>query len=168
MKFRITVILSLVIVLVLTGCGKKANVDENDSAIPEHSGEFQTAETTEDVDNTADEEFEKIEWPTSGIATMLPAPDWSDYGKIYSDSETMFWCDIECSALNDFTNYIEICKEHGFTENQHYTKGYGYYAETSDAQGVQITYNQWGESIGIEIRYDAESWDAYYKTHDVE
>ena len=185
MKKYITFILIFVSIFTFSGCNETHTQSNStstadtgtsvnntiESGLANESGHLQSEDQQETSLGDEDGlglELEEIEWPNSGIATALSAPTWSKYGKIYSNSESMFWCDIENSSLDDFTSYIDICKESGFTNNQHYTKGYGYYAESEDGKGVQISYNQWGNIVGIEVRYDAENWDAYYKKVDVE
>ncbi len=51
----------------------------------------------------------KISWPTSGLATQLPAPK-NPKGEIHSDTADEFWASLEGLKMEDRNAYIEACK----------------------------------------------------------
>lgn len=57
---------------------------------------------------------EKLEWPTTGLATVLPKPN-SDKGEVVIDNDDMFDANIDGWAKSDYDAYVEQCKERGFT-----------------------------------------------------
>ena len=57
---------------------------------------------------------ERLDWPTSGLATMLPKPE-SDAGSVsINDSET-FSASVDRYTQEQFESYVAQCQEMGFT-----------------------------------------------------
>ena len=67
-----------------------------------------------DIHLEAPEEYQKIQWPTNGLATFLPNPK-SDYGKISWNNQTTFIIHLGNTTVEDLTEYKEECKKKGFT-----------------------------------------------------
>ena len=81
----------------------------------------------------------KVEWPTSGPATKIPKPDFNiSIGKILDNNERNFIIIIGNVTLNDYNNYVKLCKEKGFNIN-YYDENHEYNA--NDDNGTHITIN---------------------------
>ena len=107
------------------------------------------------------DEYPEMTWPTFGIATKIPKPDWSNCGTIYIDTERWFWCDVGYSTLDNFNDYVKLCQEAGYNLNTVCKNGYFFYGEDEERRGLQIMYNEWGHSIGIEVQIetaDMQKW----------
>lgn len=99
-----------------------------------------------------EEESRKVEysWPKSGIATLLPEPE-SEYGDINSDSETFFSIDIYEVSQNEFNDYVERCKEEGFTVDYHGSSS-SYQADDAEGNSLSLYYYESREELSITIR----------------
>lgn len=88
------------------------------------------------VASTASEmEFTEIQWPDSDIAKLIPEPE-SKTGHIEWEASYGFVIDIANTDQEAFNNYIEACKERGFTID--YQRGDDfYYADNTD--GYRLT-----------------------------
>ncbi len=53
-------------------------------------------------------------WPTSGSSQYLPEPP-SSYGKIWDDDATKFKINVDKVTEDQYQEYVEECKEQGFT-----------------------------------------------------
>lgn len=95
------------------------------------------------------EKDEKLEWPTTGLATMLPKPS-SDKGEVHTNSDDTFWADVEEYSQSDFETYVEQCKEKGFTvEAENNALGYEAYSE--DGAHLILTYLDSSEEMSINL-----------------
>ena len=56
----------------------------------------------------------KLDWPSNGLATMLPEPD-TDKGKVEINSDTAFSATLAKYSSSDYSSYVDACKEKGFT-----------------------------------------------------
>jgi hypothetical protein len=65
------------------------------------------------ADAALEMEYGNIQWPDSGLGSMLPDPN-AQAGKIYSDTDTKFTAYVSDYSLDQYENYIEACKECGF------------------------------------------------------
>lgn len=93
-------------------------------------------------------------WPTSELVSLIPQPE-SKYGKINSESENYFSIDIYDMTNDQFEDYIEECKERGFTED--YTKWDGYYhAENADGFTIGLDYNEKEKEMSIMLNTPIE------------
>lgn len=102
-------------------------------------------------DNEVDK-TEEYKWPDSDIGRMIPLPD-SSYGKVSYESEDSFWIDIYDISDEQFENYIDECKNCGFTVD--YNKFDGYYsAEDKKGYSLSLTYNK--ETLSISMNAPAE------------
>ena len=86
------------------------------------------------------EEMGTMTWPTSGIATTLPVPSWAETdddgaitlkGDLSTDSEDYFYCHLGADSKDDYTDYVEACKEAGYTVD--YESGDTYYSADDEA-----------------------------------
>ena len=145
------ILMAIVIILCFTvaGCGKKTNME--DQATTEPVTEIPGAK-----------EFPEMSWPTFGIATKVPTPDWSNHGEILADSEMLFWCQLGNSTVEKFNDYVKACQDDGYTNNYYSMPGYFYYGEDSDGRAVQLTYDQYDHYIAIQVTGDAAGWTKWW------
>ena len=91
------------------------------------------------------DKYPEVEWPTYGFATKLPTPDWSNNGEIFTNLESHVHFIVGYTALDDFENYTEACKELGYTitgDASDVVNGFRYYAENDKGYGVLLRYEQ--------------------------
>lgn len=91
----------------------------------------------------------KYTWPSIGIATMIPAPD-AKYGKIMSESEDRFRIDIYFISQKEYNEYVDLCKEKGFTVDYYGSDSY-YSATDGDGNDLSIWYDNKNEEMSISI-----------------
>lgn len=112
------------------------------------------------IELTAPMTMEEISWPTSGLATNLPVPEWAEVdessgeaaltGEITADNTSYFRCYLSIDSIDDYTAYIEDCEEAGFTV---------------DAESGDTTYSaQNAEGYQLDLRYYDEDSSSYYGT----
>lgn len=90
-----------------------------------------------------------IDWPSSGLATQLPKPK-STKGEIHTNDEESLWIDIANFSESDFADYVEQCKEKGFTvDAKSGTTSYKAYSE--DGHKLDLSFY----SDEMSIRLDA-------------
>lgn len=77
-------------------------------------------------------------WPESGIAAVLPKPDLT-YGKINLNSDSYFDLDVYNAYANDFTVYVNACRQKGFTVDASTSTGQ-YDAFNEDGYEVELMY----------------------------
>ncbi|MBR1703360.1 MAG: zinc-ribbon domain-containing protein [Lachnospiraceae bacterium] len=81
---------------------------------------------------------DKLDWPTTGIATNIPKPS-TKYGNIITNRENSFYASLEKVSQSDYNKYIELCKGMGYTlESNSDTNGYE--AFNADGYKLQILY----------------------------
>jgi len=91
----------------------------------------------------APEKMENINWPTTGLGSMLPIPN-STKGKINSESSSSFRVHIGNMTMEDFNKYIEECKNKGFSEDfnkqedRYYAKDYKGYRLSLQYLGFNV------------------------------
>lgn len=91
----------------------------------------------------------KYSWPTTGIAALLPQPE-SEYGKINSESEDYFSINIYDVSADEYSDYVDSCKEEGFTVDYSGTST-SYYADDEDGNSISVSYDEDEEEMGIWI-----------------
>lgn len=106
----------------------------------------------------APEELDTLEWPDSGLAVLLPVPN-SDIGRILCDSSDEFAVHIGNMTTEQFNEYVEQCKEKGFTLNSNKTETV-YTAESSDNYTLRVDYEGFN-IISIEISKMEDQLDLY-------
>lgn len=101
------------------------------------------------VTGCASSSSEKLEWPTSGLAAVLPEPP-TDKGKISTNSDDSFYASLDQCSSGDFNNYVEACKEKGFSvEASNSTNGFEAYTE--DGHHLNLSYSESSEKITISL-----------------
>ncbi len=86
------------------------------------------------------EEFKELKWPTDGLAQMLPKPE-STYGKISTESSTLFYAYIGDTSLDQYDAYVNACKAQGFTVD--YSKSESHFdAENESGYDLSLRYEE--------------------------
>ena len=94
---------------------------------------------------------EPLDWPTTGLATMLPEPP-HDKGTIISNSDTLFSADVEQCSADDYSSYVTACSEKGFNvEAESDTDSYTAF----NSEGYKLSLMYWDSSEKIDISLDA-------------
>ena len=95
-------------------------------------------------------------WPTTGIATLLPEPN-LEYGKIMSESSDYFAIDLYFAEEKDFEDYVDKCKDKGFTVDYSLTSSHFSAKDANGNKGVAVAgCGSWGFGVTTHSR-DAES-----------
>lgn len=84
----------------------------------------------------AEYDNQTFEWPTSGLATLLPEPS-TDKGAINSNSDTYLYVELRGCNESDYTDYLEQCKMAGFTIEPS-TTSTSYYAYDEDGNRLGL------------------------------
>lgn len=98
-----------------------------------------------------DREEKKTEytWPDSTLAGMLPQPD-SKYGRISRESEDSLQIDIYKVSPKQFEEYIEKCKENGFTIDYSRTDS-TYMADNATGHSLRLYYDDGEKDLSISL-----------------
>lgn len=98
--------------------------------------------------NKTDKKVE-YRWPDSELASMIPKPD-SKYGKVSIESESSFLIDIYDISSNQYEDYIDACKNSGFTVD--YNKFDGFYSADNEAgYSLNLSYDDEDEELSISL-----------------
>ena len=111
-----------------------------------------------------------LNWPSVGLATMLPAPP-SMTGRLHMDNADLFNVDVSEVSSEQFREYVEACRENGFTvdysqSNDYYTakneEGYDLYLRISDenVMTVRLSAPQPDETENNAVESDETETDA--------
>lgn len=88
---------------------------------------------------------EKLNWPSSGLAKNLPDPP-AKYGTITADNNDLFDVDFEKMTADDYRNYINDCKDKGFTIDPD-ESGSSYSAYNDDGFKLVIDYSDYNNML---------------------
>lgn len=95
---------------------------------------------------------ERLDWPTSGLATMLPKPD-SDAGSVIVNSDESFSASVDDYTQEKYDSYVAQCQEMGFTVEVE--NGTGTYAAYSE-EGYHLSLTFFDSSAGsMNVTLDA-------------
>ena len=97
------------------------------------------------------EEPERFDWPTTGLAAMLPEPS-VDTGSVSINSEDSFSADVEGYARSDYEGYAAQCQERGFTVDA--SEG-GDSFEAYNAEGYHLRLSFYDSMEEMDIHLDA-------------
>lgn len=131
MKKIIVFLLVVTMMLLMVACGRSSNT---------------TAENVPSVET--EETYAEFSWPTSDIAKLLPVPK-SNIGKIGWEASYGFVIDVAETSNKDFKDYVDACKDAGFTENYRSGDDF-YYADNKDSYHVSLNYKD-GDVMFIRI-----------------
>lgn len=99
-------------------------------------------------------EMDNIQWPTSNLAQLVPAPK-STIGKISTDSSDRLRVYVGNTSLEDYNTYVNDCSQKGFSVD--YDKGEKSY-DAKDSNGNEISLRYTGlNTMTIEITKPEET-----------
>lgn len=94
---------------------------------------------------------EKIVWDDIILGEMLPEPP-GDKGDIHSNSADDLWIDINDLSDKQFNDYVEACKEKGFTvDAESNSSSY----EAYNAEGYNLRLSHYGNNADMSIQLEA-------------
>lgn len=175
-KFTIAAII-LSVCLMFVGCTTSIeselttvpiDISEEESIVEETLVEAEESEISVEDTFPDAKEFPEIEWPTFGAATKVPTPTWSNRGEFLgtSESESYLWVQVGYSSLNDFSNYIKLCQDWGYTENAYIDYDCLtpiYYGEDESGCAIQLTYNTFDYYMAIQYTADTSDWSKWWE-----
>ena len=94
---------------------------------------------------------EKVVWEDLVLGSKLPEPP-AINGKIHYNSAEELWLDINDVSSKQFNDYIEACKEKGFTIEAE-SDSYSYDAFNQDGYKLNLTH--YGENSDLDIKLEA-------------
>lgn len=94
---------------------------------------------------------EKLEWPTTGISTILPEPQ-SKSGSIHTDRDESFIAEVSISSSSEYESYKKTCIDNGFTIDSK-DSNYGY--EAYNTEGYRLSLSYWSSNNSFSIDLDA-------------
>lgn len=94
-------------------------------------------------------EYEKYDWDEVVLADMLPKPA-SPYGEIISNSEDYLSLDVTKTTEAQYKDYIEACKEKGFTIDTE-TTGSFFYAYNDKGYKLSLSYYDYNSEMHISL-----------------
>ena len=97
--------------------------------------------------NMAD--YEKYAWNEIVLADMLPTPE-SPYGEIISNSDSYLALYVNKATQEEYTQYIEACKEKGFTIDTE-TSGSFFYAYNEAGYKLSLSYYDYSNEMHINL-----------------
>ncbi len=103
-----------------------------------------------DIQLDAPETLAPFEWPTNGLALLLPQPA-SAVGRTMQDSGTAFEIKVGETTPEVYKAYVKACEEAGFTANHNKTDTA---FSASNADGYRITVSYLGFRV-MKIRIEA-------------
>lgn len=105
-------------------------------------------------------EAKDLAWPTTGLATMLPEPP-TKKGKIWTNDDTQFKVDLDGYDDAKYADYVEKCKEKGFTVDAVSTSwSYEAYLEDGSHLRLSIVSEQMSIDLDAPIVMGTISWPA--------
>ena len=87
-------------------------------------------------------------WPSSGLAALLPQPA-SNKGSIDACTTERFAASINKTSQTDYSNYVESCKDKGFTVDPDTSSDYT--AFNDDGYKLSLYYYSSREQLAIEL-----------------
>ena len=86
-------------------------------------------------------QFEKITWPSFGLATLVPEPPVSE-GSFENDSENYLFVFLKGMDKEAYRKYVDDCSKKGFVID--YSKGDSYYyADDEIGNSIRVEYEGW-------------------------
>ena len=137
-KFIAIVLIICSFVVVLCGCTSDKKLKEVDMS------KFTDAE-----------EFDIYEWPTVGIGSEIPVPNWSNRGDIRKDSADYFKVKVGYTTQENYSNYVKTIQDFGFVVD-YSNDDHRYYAKNYDGWGIELYYSDNRMMLRIEVARHAE------------
>lgn len=104
-----------------------------------------------------DNDKPKLVWPDSDLAKLLPKPDF-EYGEVSLETDDYISIDIYNVSLEQFSNYVDMCKKSGFTVDKFGDSTY-YSAINKDKYKLIINYIEDNEEFNISLEHLEEPKD---------
>ncbi len=96
-------------------------------------------------------------WPSSGLATELPKPK-TNKGEISSNSDTYFYATLQEVTHSDYDDYIQSCKDAGYTDFS--GEGTDYFkAKSPSGAGLSLSFDGEDKTLEITLNKAQESTD---------
>ena len=108
-------------------------------------------------------EYTEFTWPTSEVAKRVPQPKDMTKGKISIDTANSFAVELAKVDKADFNEYIDSCKQAGFTEDYSASDGF-YSAKDTDGYNLYMSLHNDGY---LYISADAPKDETETATEDV-
>lgn len=122
----------------------------NDNKIYTSYYDFSTKKYSED-ENTEEAYY----WTTSELGTKIPKPDVKVVKKYISDNENSFGFEAYGLSLDQFNEYVDKCKQLGFTVDESSYEGY-YSADDKDGYNVYLSYKEDDDYMTVTIDAPSE------------
>ena len=100
------------------------------------------------------DEPKQLNWPTEGLATMLPDPK-TDKGEVIIDSADSLSVHLDGYSVDDFNDYVSACKEKGFTVD-YSSSSTSYSASTEEGYSLMLFYSENNEELSVSLNAPAE------------
>ena len=101
------------------------------------------------LSNAADNKGTPFEWDEIVLSEMLPMPE-STVGEIHSNSKTELMLDVHDITVAQFNDYIDSCKEMGFTIEADLS-GISFTAYNQDGYRLSLSYYESSAELSINI-----------------
>lgn len=101
------------------------------------------------LSNAADNKGTPFEWNDIVLSEMLPTPD-STVGEIHGNSQTELMLDVHGISETQFNDYINACKEKGFTIEADLS-GISFTAYNQDGYKLSLSYYESSSELSINI-----------------
>ena len=108
--------------------------------------------------------YEKLEWPSSGIAEHLPDPV-SRYGTVMVNGSSSFSAQADKYSQTQFSEYVRKCMEMGFKEDTEY--GYEFEGYNREGYTVSLDYNEKEQSMRIRAEAPLETTELSWPLSDL-
>lgn len=117
------------------------------------------------LSNAADNKGTPFEWNDIVLSEMLPTPD-STVGEIHSNSQTELMLDVHGISEAQFNDYIDACKEKGFTIEADLS-GISFSAYNQDGYKLSLSYYESSSELSINIDAPMEMSQIQWPSSDV-
>lgn len=94
---------------------------------------------------------EKIVWTDMILGNMLPEPP-ANKGEIHDNSTDELWIDINDVSAKQYADYVEACKEKGFTIDENSNSSS---FEAYNDKGYKLSLSHYGSDADMKIQLDA-------------
>lgn len=117
------------------------------------------------LSNAADNKGTPFEWNDIVLSEMLPTPD-STVGEVHSNSQTELMLDVHGISEAQFNDYIDACKEKGFTIEADLS-GISFTAYNQDGYKLSLSYYESSAELSINIDAPMEMSQIQWPSSDV-
>lgn len=93
---------------------------------------------------------ENLEWADISLSTVLPQPE-SSKGEIYTDSSTKLWLDIFKVSEKQYKDYLDACRQKGFTVDSEESGGSYRTYNAFNQDGYKLELHYYDRKLSIEL-----------------